>query len=472
LKDNSHESSPAHLDECTMTGRPLNVLHVNTLDIGGGAEKFARDLLRSCRTRGFKSWLAVGTRLSDDSDVLLVPLLAGSEHRNIWTRGWLTLADMFSSLVGKVRGTWKARSLLRIIAQPRLLFEIQYGHEDFDFLGSWNVLDLPRDRPDIVHCHNLHGGYFDLRALPSISQQVATIFTLHDMWMLSGHCASSFGCERWKMGCGQCPDLTIYPSICRDATEYNWQRKRDIYARSRIYVATPSKWLMSNVEQSMLAPAIEEAKIIPNGVDLTVFHPGDQREARMALGIPLDAKILLHVGYSTKSNPWRDYAMLETAVKNAAEGLPTNQVILICVGEELEPQRIGRAEVRFISYQKEPHAVARYYQAADIYVHAAKTEVWGLVITEALACGTPVVATAVGGIPEQVKDGVTGFLVASGDAETMAKHIILLLTDDVLRRQFSVNAAQDGRERFDLNRQVNAYVEWYHAIAERRALEA
>ena len=116
--------------------------------------------------------------------------------------------------------------------------------------------------------------------------------------------------------------------------------------------------------------------------------------------------------------------------------------------------------------------VARFYQAANIYLHAAKADTFPNVVLEALACGTPVVATAVGGIPEQVKDGVTGFLVASGDAEAMAKHIMMLFTDDALRRQFSLNAAHDGRKRFDLNRQVNAYVEWYHAIAERRVVGA
>jgi len=75
--------------------------------------------------------------------------------------------------------------------------------------------------------------------------------------------------------------LIIYPAITRDATAYNWRWKREIYAKSRLYVATPSRWLMRKVEQSILASAIIEAKVIPNGVDLTVFHPGDRREARV-----------------------------------------------------------------------------------------------------------------------------------------------------------------------------------------------
>ncbi|MCJ7583737.1 MAG: glycosyltransferase [Anaerolineales bacterium] len=454
-----------------MTERPLHILQVNTSDIGGGAEKIAWDLFQACRARGLGSWLAVDSKHSDDPDVLLVPRVSNTDRSSKWTRGWLTIANRLSSLEGKVCGWWRVLSLLRIIARPGLLLEIQQGNEDFDFPGSWHVLDLLSERPDILHCHNLHGGYFDMRALPWLSQEVPTMLTLHDPWLLSGHCAYSFDCERWTTGCGHCPDLTIYPAVKRDATAYNWQRKENIYSSSRLYVATPSQWLMRKVERSILASAIEEARVIPNGVDFADFHPGDRREARAELGIPQDVKMLLFVG-STRSNSWKDYTTLEVAVKRVAERLPTERVVLICLGEEHQPQRIGQAEVHFVPYQKDPSTVARYFQAADVYVHAAKAEVWGLVITEALACGIPVVATAVGGIPEQVKDGVTGFLVASGDAEAMAKHILMLLTDEVLRQQFALNAAQDARERFDLNRQVDAYIEWYRMIDEHRAVGA
>ena len=320
-----------------MVKKPMRVLQVNTLDSTGGAEKVAMDLFQKFHARGLGSWLAVGRKMSENPDIYLMPLVTNADARNWWTRGWLTIANRYSSLVGKVRGAWKARNLLRIIAQPKLLIEIYRGHEDFDFLGSWHILDLLSERPDIVHCHNLHGSYFDLRALPWLSHQVPMMLTLHDAWLLSGHCAHSFDCERWKTGCGMCPDLTIPPAIKHDATAHNWYLKKDIYARSRLYVTTPSQWLMHKVEQSILASAIVEARVIPNGVDLTVFHPGDQQKARTDLGIPQDAKVLLFVGSTTRTNPWKDYATLEAAVKQVAEYLPAERIILICLGEKQPP---------------------------------------------------------------------------------------------------------------------------------------
>jgi glycosyltransferase involved in cell wall biosynthesis len=147
-------------------------------------------------------------------------------------------------------------------------------------------------------------------------------------------------------------------------------------------------------------------------------------------------------------------------------------------------------KVLFVPYEKDPKAVARYYQAADVYVHAAKAEAWGLTITEALACGTPVVATAIGGIPEQVKglriahcglrnsglngfglDKATGILVPSRNAEAMAMGIEHVLRDEALRCQLGENAVRDAHGRFDLALQVEAYLEWYEEIIERKRVK-
>lgn len=224
---------------------------------------------------------------------------------------------------------------------------------------------------------------------------------------------------------------------------------------------------MHKVEQSILTAGIVEARIIPNGVDLVVFHPEDQTKVRAELGIPQDARILLFVGNTTQSNLWKDYTTLEAAFKQVVERLPTEQIILICLGEERSPQRIGQAEIQFIGFQNQPEVVARYYQAADLYIHASKVDTFPNTVLEALACGTPAVATDVGGIPEQIKNGETGFLVPPKDVNAMTASIMMLLTNEELRRKFSIAAAQDVRERFDLTDQVNAYIEWYRTINER-----
>ena len=180
----------------------------------------------------------------------------------------------------------KIAKLLTWIAEPHRRLRIRGGFEDFDFpRPCWSRRSLG-EGPTILHLHNLHGGYFDLRALPALSDLAPVVLTLHDQWAFTGHCAHSFGCDRWKTGCGDCPDLTIYPGIPKDRTAENFALKQEIFSRTRLYLSAPSRWLMDKAERSLLAPAVEEARIIPNGVDTNVFRPGDKAIERSRLGLP------------------------------------------------------------------------------------------------------------------------------------------------------------------------------------------
>jgi glycosyltransferase involved in cell wall biosynthesis len=457
--------------------RPLRILQISTGDVLGGAERVAWNLFEHYRRLGHASWLAVGDKRTADPDVLVISgdrsAGRGPDTRPASTSGaspvrvWRAAKKWLPSLKGPV-GPIVER------------FENYWGLEDFRYPATWNLLDLVQPRPDIVHCHNLHGGYFDLRALPWLSQQVPLVLTLHDAWLLSGHCAHSFDCERWRIGCGRCPDLSIVPEIRRDATAYNWRRKQRLYERSRLRIATPSKWLMNKVAQSMLGATDPDVRVIPNGVDLTIFRPRRQ-EARTELQIAPDDKVIMCAANGIQQNIWKDYHTARAAVGIVAERMCGQRLRFLALGEDAPPQQIGSACVEFVPHQSRPEDVARYYQAADVYVHAARADTFPNTVLEALACGTPVVATEVGGIPEQIRpldslmlrtshapvyteSSATGVLVAQGDAQGMAAPLEHLLRNGQLRDRLGQNARRDAEHRFDLHAQVNAYLEWYHQL--------
>lgn len=225
---------------------------------------------------------------------------------------------------------------------------------------------------------------------------------------------------------------------------------------------------MEKVEQSTLAPAVVDARVIPNGVDLSVFHPADKARIREEMGLPQDARMVIFTANGIRKNIWKDYQTMRNAIGIVSESWRDQKVIFLALGEDAPSEQIAQAVVQFIPYQADPKAVARYYQAADIYIHAARAEVWGLTITEAMACGTPVVATAVGGIPEQIDDNVSGFLTPPSDSKAMADKIIRLLTHRELRQQMGKQAAEIARKRFSLNRQVDDYLAWYQEILDNR----
>ena len=432
------------------------VLQINTRDDRGGAATIARNLHRYFRDSGLDARMAVGSKSSDDRNIFTIE---NDEAPGLLSRALLKCARELRALGTVSQPTIWLRRALFFAADPGRSWAILRGREDFSYPGTWRLLDS--FRPSIIHCHNLHSGYFDLRALPWLSRAAPVILTLHDAWLLSGHCAHSFGCDRWKNGCGTCPDLGIYPALHKDGTAANWKRKRRIFERSHLYVAAPSQWMMERVAQSMLAPAIRGARVIPNGVDLDIFHPQDKRDARGALDIPLSAKVLCFVAEGPRGNQFKDWRTQAAALDLlAARGSGIDLVFLVVGGDGTAP-RIGPIEVRCAPYTTNPRQLALYYQASDVYVHAARAETFGLVVAEAMACATPVVASRVGGIPEIIRDQDTGLLVDPGNATDLANAIDVLLNEPEKAARFGANGARDARDRFGVKQHVSAYLDFY-----------
>ena len=445
--------------------RPLRILQVNTFDVAGGAERVAWNLFTSYREMGHQSRLTVGHRKSCDPGVME---LSYQPKRFSFHAAFSACESGLAPLAGRVRGAWRLHRLCDELKRGwQVPFELMLGREDFHFPGSRELLRMTDNFPDIVHGHNLHKNYFDLRILPELCRRVPVILTLHDAWLLSGHCAHSFDCARWQTGCGECPDLSIYPSVRRDSTASNWRRKREIFAQSRLYIATPSDWLLQRVEASMLAPAVIEARVIPNGVDLATFRPAQDCDAvRNRLGIDSASRIVVFAANGIRGNMFKDYGTFRAAIAKLGARWSGSPLRFLAVGEGGPPETIGLARLEFVPFSQDGAHIAQYLQAADVYVHAARADTFPNTVIEALACGTPVVASAVGGIPEQIENNITGFLVAAGDSTDMANRIELLLRKDDLRRKMGAAAGARARQRFDLKHQAETYLNWYRSILE------
>jgi glycosyltransferase involved in cell wall biosynthesis len=228
---------------------------------------------------------------------------------------------------------------------------------------------------------------------------------------------------------------------------------------------------MDKVDRSMLSAGVVESRVIPNGVDLNRFRPGNQAQARLTLGLPEDAFVVLFSANGITANPWKDWRTIRDAIAVAAERLPTRRIILVGLGEAGSAEAAGRAEVRFSPFSADRDAVVSHYVAADVYLHAARADTFPNTVIEALACGVPVVATAVGGIPEQVSDlrlvnagSGTGLLVPAGNPGELGEGLVLLAKNPELQRQLGQNAREDARERFDIARQAYEYLTWYREV--------
>jgi glycosyltransferase involved in cell wall biosynthesis len=396
----------------------LSVLQVNASDTGGGAEAVSLALHRAYRDRGIESRLAVGRARTGENGVVAI---------------------------GRERSLRQ-----RAIRDPRVALDVVRGREDFRHPASRHILELAPEPPDVLHLHNLHGAYFDLGALPELAARQSTVVTMHDEWLMTGHCGYTLGCERWETTCGSCPHLDVYPALRVDGTAGNRRRKAEIYAAAGLHLVAPSSWLLERAQRSILAPAVASARVIANGVDLELFAPGERRAG--------DELVLVFAAQGARTNPYKDFGTL----RRALELLRDRPLLAIALGESGPEERIGEVTVRcepFVAREE----VAAFLRAADVYVHATRADNHPLAVLEALACGLPVVASSVGGIPEQLTEE-TGVLVEPGDPDALAGAIDALLGDPERRARMGEAAAADARARFSLERQVDAYLDLYEEL--------
>lgn len=442
---------------------PGSILQIGTTDLGGGAEQVTMDLHAEYLRRGLDSWVAVGHRITDDERVLLIP---NDASRSAWAR-LLAGASRATAAPGPLRMTL-ARVLL-YLSDPARWSAVLTGLEDFDYPGTTAVPDLPPVRPGILHFHNLHGAYFDIRALPALTARVPGVLTLHDAWVLTGHCAHPFECTGWKTGCVDCPNLDTYVSLRRDRAAENRRVKCAAIRDSKVALATESQWLMGMLREGGLVAEGVPTAVIPNGVDTRLFSPADKATARTELGLPLDREIVAFVGRNLRNNPFKDYPTLVEALPRISRARGSS-VLLVALGGGSPTDFsdvASSAEILHVPFSPDHSQVARYLCAADVYVHAARAENLPLAIIEAMACGAPVVASRVGGVPEVVAEGETGLLVRPGDPEELATAVACLLTDDGMRRRFSAAATRRVENHFTLQRQADAYLAFYEEVVER-----
>jgi glycosyltransferase involved in cell wall biosynthesis len=451
---------------------PLTILQIAGAARAGGGEQVALRLHQAYGARGHRSWLGLGSSEHEAGPgEILIP---DRWHVGAWPR-WLDRARRAVVRLAGGRGQAKLLPLFEALAYPSAAFALFAGLEDFTQPGSHAVLSRLPSTPDILHLHNLHArwlrreGFFDLRLLADWSRRAPLVLTAHDPWLLTGHCAHPLGCPRWRVGCGLCPDLDIYPAVRRDATHANWLRKQRIYAASRLYLATPSRWLMAMFDEAGF-PAVEK-RVIPNGVASAVFTPGDWIAARRALGLDAKHSLVLVVANRLRTNPWKGYDWLrEVAARLGAD--ESLSVDIVCVGDEGPVQPAGNARLIFAGQVEGVQRMADYYRAADVYLHPSRADTFPLAVLEAMSSGLPVVATSVGGIPEQVAQGESGFLVRPGDVAAMATRVSELLRDAARARNMGARGRTIVEKEFRFESQVNAYLDWFAELREKRVAAA
>ncbi len=266
--------------------------------------------------------------------------------------------------------------------------------------------------PDIIHLHNLHDNYINIRLLFNYIKKnhIKVVWTLHDCWAFTGRCPHFLmsGCDKWKTGCKDCIyPLADYPSVRVDRTKRVWEIKKKIYSNiEKMVIVTPSKWLSGLVGESILKEY--SVSVINNGIDLNVFYHRDS-SFRSKYGIGKNDFVILGVSLG-----WNNKKGLDIFIELAKKYVNKYKIVLVGTDEEVD--KYLPSNIISIHKTQDANELAEIYSGADVFLNPTREDNFPTVNIEAMACGTIVVTSDVGGSAEMICEG-SGFIVKNNYSE-------------------------------------------------------
>lgn len=430
----------------------MDVTHFNSF-LRGGAATAARQLHRALREEGINSSFQYqpGQR-SDQSQSELAEQGFRETH---WKKDGL-----LEGIAAKVRFRLHRQKFKReTAARPE-------GAEVFTSPHGKPSTRLPAGRDPsrrIVHLHWI-AKFIDYPSFfGSLPAGQPVVWTLHDMNALTGGCHFSSGCERFRNGCGSCPQLVsdlAESARLEDVSHRSFRTKQRALEDINLHVVAPSRWLL---EQARHSPILENAKSfrrIPYGMPVDRLFPVDREEARRHLGIEAD-QFVIAFGAMNLASLRKGAAELHAALKQLKS---RRGISCLMFGAGTVDPNAFPLPVHHAGFLSDDHQRRLAYSAADVFVLPSLEDNLPLTGMESMACGTPVIGFASGGIPDYVTRGETGWLASRGSESELASCLEEAINNTKQVREFGKNARRAISQSFRSDLEAKAYQSLYEQL--------
>lgn len=412
----------------------MKILVVGTTDNQGGAARVGWDIGRELINRGHEVKYIVGYKKSDRKFVY--------ELSKPYITKWLDDHTRYN-----------ATSLFRHVRSYIFSNTIDFG-------ASNEILEHPwYKEADIVHIHNLHGNFFKLSILKKIDQDKKIIWTLHDMWAVTGKCAYTDDQKKWQDGYHKCRTLGAYPPTLWDNSKYMWEKKNSLYKDlTHTTIVVPSNWLDKIVSKSILKhlPRV----VIHNGVDQFVYQFRSKYKLRNKLGLPLKKKIIVFVAHGGQSDPRKGWKYIQN-IMNCYRTDSNLHFLAIGDGKEIT----NLPNITTIPFISNKSALAEYYSASDVLLFTSLAENCPLVLLEALSSGLPVISFNVGGVPELIIHKKNGYVARYKDDKDLARGLSWILgLKDEERHNMGLDNIARAKKFFSTKVMVDKYEKLYNQL--------
>ncbi len=257
-------------------------------------------------------------------------------------------------------------------------------------------------------------------------------------------------------------------AVWKDNTAANWQSRKKIYSQlcdNRMTMVPVSEWLGRRVAESPIWKGA--IKAIPNGIDTDVFYPSDQEKERKALGLGLTSKIILCAAAGGTDNPFKNTRLIFEILHY----LQTNQKVTIILIGDSTKINYHHQMVDFVTLGQitDRELMRKYYVAADLVFYPTRADTFGLIVAEAMACATPVMASAIGGVNDLIKHDDNGFLFDIDEhPKSIAEKMSILFDNKKRLSALGEKACRTIKDKFNLDIMAQQYMDLYTSAIQKR----
>lgn len=375
----------------------MRVVILNTAELTGGAAVAANRLMKALARQGVEVAMLTRDRRTADRRVTAL-------NDNPWARRLNFLRFAWERLVILVCNRLSRRNL----------FQVSIANTGTD------LAEHPLVRAaDVIHLHWVNQGFLSLSGLGRLlATGKPVVWTLHDLWPATAICHYPGGCERYHTGCARCPMLSrgAWPDLAAIVA-----RRKKALRLGRIAFVGCSRWIADEARKSAW---IGGARIssIPNPIDISLFRPVDRQAARERFGLPKDKRLLLFAA-AKLSDTRKGASFLIEACGRLKERFSGQMEVVLMGSAAGELAERLPFPAHALGYLSDPEAMVAAYAGADLFVIPSLEDNLPNTIMEAMACGTPCVGFATGGIPEMIDHRVNGYVARCRDAVDLAEGI-------------------------------------------------
>ena len=286
----------------------------------------------------------------------------------------------------------------------------QYG---FAPLSTGKIKKIIRkENPTIVHIHSANCNVVNIYSLFDFlkTKNIPFVVTNHAEFFYTGTCSHAFECEKWKTGCGNCPQLRFAANTWRDTTARSWKRMKMAFngAEKSCAVVSVSPWQLKRSLESPILKGISQC-CIKNGIETDYFNnlkPVEKNDCQTIL------LVTPNFNPSDKTEKGGFYLM------ELAKLFKDENIRFVVIGK-VTGAKVEESNIEFVGAVQDKNKLADYYRSADVVLTLSQRETYGMTVAEALLCGTPVVGFVNGGSESIALPEHTEF-VEYGNVEDLA----------------------------------------------------